>query len=49
MLGDFNINLLQKRKFILKENQSNELTNFICLSKQIQKLLPNTFTEIIKE
>ena len=49
MLGDFNINLLQKRKFILKENQSYELTNFICLSKQIQNLSPNTFTDFIKE
>ena len=30
LLEDFNINLLQNRKFIIKENQSYELKNSIC-------------------
>ena len=37
LLGDFNINLLQNGKFILKENQSCKLKKFqFCLSKQIE-------------
>ena len=34
------------QKFILKENQSYELKKFqFCLSKQIQRILPNVFTD----
>ena len=47
LLGDFNINLLQNGKSILKENQSYQLKNSISvrLSKQIQRFLPNIFID----
>ena len=46
LLRDFNINLLQNGKFILKENQSYNLKNFqFCLSKQIQRILPSIFID----
>ena len=51
LLGDFNINLLQNEKFILKENQSYELKTFSSALVNKYKEFCQTFslTEIIKE
>ena len=46
LLGDFNINLLQNAKIILKENQLCELKNSISvLVKKCLILLPNIFID----
>ena len=51
LLEDFNINLLQNEKFILKENQSYELKTFSSALVNKYKEFCQTFslTEIIKE
>ena len=51
LLRDFNVNLLQNGKFILKENQSNELKTFIFALVNKYKTFCQTFSlaEAIKE
>ena len=51
LLGDFNINLLQNGKFILKENQSYKLRSFssALVSKYKRFCQIFSLTEIIKE
>ena len=51
LLRDFNVNLLQNGKFILKENQSHELKTFISALVNKYKTFCQTFslTEAIKE
>ena len=51
LLGDFNINLLQNRKYILKENQSYKLKSSSSALVNKYKEFCQTFslTEIIKE
>ena len=51
LLGDFNINLFQNGKFLLKENQSNQVKDTTCslISKYKEFCQSFFLTEIIKE
>ena len=51
LLGDFNINLFQNGKFLLKENQSNQVKDPISplISKYKEFYQSFSLTEIIKE
>ena len=49
LLRDFNINLLQNEKFILKENQSYKLKSFSSANKYKEFCQTFSLTEIIQE